>query len=178
MEKFVSENNKKNLFITFIIFFVLILVTVIYSNFFNNNITESENILLDEDSRLETVVEEGPIEKNNKNKKNNDSDEDEFIFIINKKIVFKDSKSFGNVKIENPETNKYNFYVTVKLDNSDDIIYQSPVLEPNQHIKNDYLSTKLSKGLYKAVATIFVIDPETKEELAQNQVNIQIQIKK
>ena len=176
MEKFYSENNKKNFFITLVIFLILIVSTVICSGFLVDNIDVSNNET-DEDSKPETIVEEGPIESNNKNN-NNNSEEDEFVFVVNKKIVFKNSKSFGNVKIENPASNKYNFYVIIKLDDSDEIIYKSPVLEPNQHIKNDYLTKELSKGLYKAVATVFVIDPGTEEELAQNQIDIELQIKK
>lgn len=200
MEKFYTDNNKKNLFITLVIFLTIILLTAIFSILvldidFDDEIesqvdktdiiTTNEKIPMNEVSELKNIVEQGPLDEN-KNKKYNDNNEDEFIFLINKKITFKNSSSLGNVKIENPSTNKYNFYVTIKLkdnnnltnNNSDeDIIYKSPILEPNQHITNDYLIKKLKKGSHKAIATIFVIDPETEEELAQNQLQIEIRIK-
>lgn len=193
MEKFYSDNNnKKDFFIVFVMILTLISGTVLYSIFaididdefddgvdYDMNAENNKDIPFDEVSELNNIVEEGPLD-GNKTKNNTSSGEDEFIFVINRKIIFKNSESFGNVKIENPITNKYNFYVTMKLKDGDDddIIYKSPVLEPNHHIKNDYLIKKLSKGLHKAEATIVVIDPETEEELAQNQVEIEIQIKK
>lgn len=175
MEKFYSENGKKNLIIILVTFLILIAGTISYVFFIDNNLENGYDKTLTELENINYGVEEGPLDDGNKKSDKKGSEED-FIFTINKKITLKNSESLANLKIENPETNKYNFYVEIKL--NDDVIYKSPILEPNQHIQRDYLNNKLKKGIYEVVATIFVIDPETEEIVAQNDNNIEIKINK
>lgn len=189
VEKFYSEkNNKKNLFVIVFIFFTLVTLAVFYifmsseSNL-AENFKENKEIPMSEVFELDNVVQDGPLDENKGTKADaqndqDDQDDDEFVFVINKKVVFKSASSLGDIKIENPATNKYNFYIEIKLKDDEEIIYKSPELKPNQHIKSDYLIKKLSKGTHDSIATVFVVDPETHQVIAEQQTNIQIKIKK
>lgn len=179
MEKFYSNNSRKNLFITLFIVLLIVISTLVYiffiaSNNSSENIPVAEEVLVDDE--IDNNVQEGPL--NGRNAISSNDDEKEFSFTMNKKMSFKNSKSLGDIKIENPASNKYNFYVEIKLKDKDDIIYKSPILEPNHHIKNDYLIVKLNKGVYDAVATIFVINPETEDVVAKSNMNVEIKISK
>lgn len=186
MERFNNSKIKRNLFVTVVIFLTFVIITLIYGFFLSNDENLNENTeaeKLDGISNLDNIVKEGPLDINQGNyeegeENNNSQSDDEFIFKMNKKIVFETPKSLGNVQIENPIFNQYNFYVEVKLKDNDKIIYKSPILEPNHHIDNDYLILNLNKGTYNAIATIFIIKPESDEVIAQNNAEIQIKIKK
>lgn len=182
MEKFFKPSDKKNFVIVLIIFLFLVLSTVLYICFFdyssneeNLEINQNKDVPMTEVTEFENVVEEGPLSDSQQSRDVND---DDFTFTINKSIIFKNASSLGNVKIENPKSNKYDFYVEIKLKNKDEVVYKSPILEPNQHITNDYLMVKLNKGSYESVATIFVIDKESNEIVAQENFEVTIKIKK
>lgn len=177
MEKFYSNNSKKNLFINLFIVLILIISTLIYIIFVAGYNSEEGTQDIPTYDEIGNNVKEGPLNDGDAIN-NNKSGKGEFSFTFNKKINFKNSKSLGNIKIENPASNKYNFYVEIKLKDKDDIIYKSPILEPNQHIENDYLIAKLGKGVYNAVATIFVVNPETEEVVAKSNVDVEIKVNK
>ena len=183
MEKFFKPSDKKNFVIVLIIFLFLVLSTVLYVCFFdgwtneeNLKVNQNKDVPMTEVTEFENVVEDGPLSDSKQNSSN--VDDDDFTFTMNKNIIFKNASSLGNVKIENPKSNKYDFYVEIKLKDRDDVVYKSPILEPNQHITNDYLMVKLYKGSYESVATIFVIDKESNEVVAQENFEVTIKIKK
>lgn len=182
MEKFYSNNERRNFFITCIIILTLISLTLVYVFFYNNeehNIVNNDQKDVTDEFRHDNnnIVKQGPL--NEKHDNSYGSDKNEFSFTINKDIIFKDVKSFGNIKIENPAFNQYNFYVEIKLKGQDEIIYKSPILKPDQHIEGDYLNLNLNlkKGAYDAIATIFVVDVETEELITKSDVNVNIKIK-
>ncbi len=162
------------------VFFVLVTSSVLCAFVFDGSVKVvdkqgNQDVSMGEVSELDNLVQKGPLDEN-KNKQIDDNDPEEFIFTINRKIVFKNSNSLGNVKIENSASNQYNFYVEIKLKNQEEVIYKSPVLEPDYHIESDYLIKKLGKGTYNSVATVFVVDPQTDEVVAEQQADIVIKI--
>lgn len=68
-----------------------------------------------------------------------------------------------NLMAGNPENNKQDLRITVTLDETGEIIYQSPVLKPGERIAYVTLERTLAPGEYAAVAEFAVLDSETGE---------------
>lgn len=89
------------------------------------------------------------------------ADESSFSFEINSRPIFKDGKSEGNLRIANPPYNKYSINVEIKLDDSDEIVFNSGKISPNHYIENAKLTKHLKAGEYNATATINAYDSKT-----------------
>lgn len=89
------------------------------------------------------------------------ADESSFSFEINSRPIFKDGKSEGNLRIANPPYNKYSINVEIKLDDSDEIVFNSGKISPNHYIENAKLTKHLKAGDYNATATINAYDSKT-----------------
>jgi hypothetical protein len=85
-----------------------------------------------------------------------------FSFKINARPEFENGNAAGSLGIENPNHNVYPMVVQIMLDDTDEIIYDSGGVLPNQHIDNAKLSKRLKKGTYKATAYLNAYDPDTK----------------
>lgn len=99
-----------------------------------------------------------------------------FSFDINATPTFENGSSKGNVRIANPPYNVYDIKVTIRLDDSGDLVLQTDKLKPNQYIETAKLSKKLSKGEYDATATLEALDMETGEYLGEVQAMVKIKI--
>ncbi|MBS4786262.1 MAG: hypothetical protein KH009_09155 [Clostridiales bacterium] len=86
------------------------------------------------------------------------NDADTLSYRLNTRPVFAAGGRNGTLFLENPAENRYNIQVDIELPDGD-VIYSSPVLEPDTHIDTDDLSRELSGGVYDAQARIFVVDP-------------------
>ena len=181
MERFYTIYDKRNMWIILIIILSLILSTIGYIFFIhedNKFLEVSSNVEMEEiDDEIKEYnpIKDGPLEGSKKTRNNESTN---FSYTLNSFIRFKASKSLGDIKIENPGTNKYNFFVVIKLKDKEEVIYKSPILKPNQHIDEDYLIAKLDKGTYEAIATIFVTKSESNDENESiTQCNQEIKIK-
>lgn len=70
-----------------------------------------------------------------------------------------------NLMAGNPEKNKRDLRIRVTLDETSEIIYQSPVLKPGERIAYVTLDRTLTPGEYDATAEFAVLDSETGEDV-------------
>lgn len=68
-----------------------------------------------------------------------------------------------NLMAGNPENNKRDLRIRVTLDETSEIIYQSPVIKPGERIAYVTLDRTLAPGEYGAIAEFAVLDSETGE---------------
>jgi hypothetical protein len=77
-----------------------------------------------------------------------DVPEGEIRYLINKKIVFDDPYSMGDVMLENPESCDYDLQFVI-YNVHGEMLYTSPMIKPGQYLEKDKLSTVVSSGEYK-----------------------------
>jgi len=77
--------------------------------------------------------------------------------------VFPSGSEPGDLYIINPAENAFDMQVEIVLDDTGEVIYQSGILHPNQHIASDRLLRVLPAGSYNATATIISTDPQEPE---------------
>lgn len=90
------------------------------------------------------------------------ADASQFSFKINSSPRFLNGKSQGDLWIENPSYNVYPMVVQIFLDDTQEIVYDSGGIMPNQHISYATLLKELPQGTHKATAYINAYDPDTK----------------
>ncbi len=73
--------------------------------------------------------------------------EGEIRYLINKRIMFKNSYSLGSVMLENPESCQYDIRFVIYKDDGE-MIYTSPMIKPGQCLEKDKLSTVVKAGEY------------------------------
>lgn len=71
----------------------------------------------------------------------------EIRYLINKRIMFENSYSLGNVMLENPESCQYDIKFVIYKDDGE-MIYTSPMIKPGQCLEKDKLSTVVKAGEY------------------------------
>lgn len=104
------------------------------------------------------------------------ADESTFSFEINSRPVFKDGESEGNLRIANPPYNKYSIEVEIRLDSSNQIVFESGEILPYHYIDMAKLSENLDAGEYDATATISAFDSETSEFKGKSTAKLVIKI--
>lgn len=79
----------------------------------------------------------------------------EIRYLINDNIVFESDSKKGTIMFENPADSEYaiKFYIYQIIGDgeTENLIYESPTVEPGQYIMNDKLKKKLKKGSYDCV---------------------------
>ncbi|PQF25886.1 hypothetical protein [Enterococcus mundtii] len=90
--------------------------------------------------------------------------------------VFDNGESEGSIEIVNPGTNVYPIAVDLSLADTEEVIYSSGAIHPNQQIIGAKLDKPLEKGEYLAVARINIYDPETNERQGITEAEITITI--
>lgn len=104
------------------------------------------------------------------------ADESMFSFRINGRPEFENGESEGALLIENPSSNKYYMRVTIKLDETGEVIYKTDYITPGKGIDLDKLEAVLPKGEYPATAEITAYDPDKKEDIGQTMAGLTIVI--
>lgn len=98
---------------------------------------------------------------------------------INLNPVFNDVKGKGKLMIQNSSSNKSNIQVSIYLEESNELIYTSPILKPNQSISEDQLThpEKVTTGTHKALAMFSILNPETDEKVSETGIKITLTVK-
>ena len=96
---------------------------------------------------------------------------------INANPIFVSPDSDGTLAIENSINNRYKFQVEITLDDSDEKIYTSPVIQPGEYIMNDKLDVILDNGIYNATARFYAYN-DSDEFIGQAGAGLKIQIGK
>lgn len=92
---------------------------------------------------------------------------------INPDPVFKDGKSAGSLNIENIPANHYDLQVDITLEETDELVYSSGLIEPGHYVDNAKLSKVLKKGDHKAAAVFTAYYPDNETDiLAKASANI------
>ena len=104
-------------------------------------------------------------------------DESQFTFKINARPAFSsDINKGGNIRIENPPSNIYNTVVSIKIDDTDEEVFKSPLLKPAQYIEYGKLTKKLKSGTYDATAIFSAYHPETNRYMGEVHVDIKMTV--
>ncbi|MEG0576398.1 MAG: hypothetical protein RR500_00890 [Bacilli bacterium] len=93
---------------------------------------------------------------------------------INPNPVFKDGEAEGDLWIENIKANHYYATVTITLDDTNETVFKSGGIKPDQNIEKAKLSKNLKKGNYPATANFEITDPDSLKTIGS--VNIKINI--
>jgi len=103
--------------------------------------------------------------------------ETSMVISINSKIEMEKGSSLAPLRIENIPNNHYIMQVSIILNNSKKMIYNSGLIEPNYHIEKAKLNKSLPKGNYDAVAIFSAYNLKTKKYVGQQKANITIEVK-
>lgn len=95
---------------------------------------------------------------------------------INTKPTFANGTAKGKLCIENSPANHYDIKVTIRRDDTGDVIFKSGKIQPNNYIYEAKLSEALPAGVYKATATFTAYNRETGAEKGQSAVEMEITI--
>ncbi|MEG1943753.1 MAG: hypothetical protein RRY54_06700 [Angelakisella sp.] len=91
------------------------------------------------------------------------SDPDRFFYSLNSHVVLDSPDAEGSIMLENNPGNVCPLQLCYYLEDTEEPVYISPLLAPDEHIETDKLTKKLKKGEYKINAVISVYDDETLE---------------
>lgn len=137
---------------------IIVLVLILGSIFIFNSKKSTANV---QGGILQEGIIPGYTDEQIKEILQRKADESSFSFEINSRPIFKDGKSEGNLRIANPPYNKYSINVEIKLDDSDEIVFNSGKISPNHYIENAKLTKHLKAGEYNSTATINAYDSKT-----------------
>lgn len=96
----------------------------------------------------------------------------QFKFEINSDVTLKDN--IMNLELQNPPSNFFNMKVEIKLTDTNNTIYKSDLIEPNQYIKDAKVKKNIAKGKYDAIAYLTAYNPKTKQVEGKVEVEIVI----
>ncbi len=89
----------------------------------------------------------------------------EIRYLINKRIMFENSYSQGNVMLENPKICQYDIKFIIYKDDGE-MIYTSPMIKPGQYLEKDKLSAVVKAGEYNcSYSAQAYLDGELKGEV-------------
>ena len=96
---------------------------------------------------------------------------------INGRPVFTTGDAEGNLYIVNPVDNAFIMTVDIRLDATDELIYQSGMMQPNSYIDNDKLLKVLEKGEHAATADLqFFSQDNPDERVSRSSASLVIKI--
>ncbi|PTO37227.1 hypothetical protein [Enterococcus mundtii] len=102
------------------------------------------------------------------------ADANYFTLQIAPTATFENGEATGSIEIVNPGTNVYPIAVDITLADSDEVIYSSGSIHPNQQIVGAKLDKSLEKGEYIAIARVNIYDPETNERQGITEAELSI----
>ena len=79
---------------------------------------------------------------------------------INQTIVFENAGAKGRLGIKNSNQKQQNILVEIYETTSEQLIYRSYRIPNGFEIEEDYLSTKLEKGIYPCIAYFEILDEQ------------------
>lgn len=91
--------------------------------------------------------------------------------------VFEKNGKKGRIGIENIAANHYSFRVTLSMDETREVVYESGLLDPGYYIEFVELNRKLQAGDYPATASIVTYSlDETEDEIAETRVKLVLHV--
>ncbi len=91
--------------------------------------------------------------------------------------IFEYGGKKGRIAIENIAANRYSFQTEIRLDDTEEIIYQSGLIDPGYYIEYAGLNKTLQAGDYQATAhfTTYSLD-ETEDKISEVNVKIVLHV--
>ena len=109
---------------------------------------------------------------------NEKADKTKFTINVNSQLEFDDANSKGYLRLINGKNSAYAIKFTIRLEDSNEVIYKSSLVKPEQYIEYIKLSKKLKKGTYRAIGTYEFFDSQqTDIKVSEQQVVLNIEIK-
>lgn len=109
---------------------------------------------------------------------NEKADASKFVIDINSYLEFDDANSEAYLRLVNGKNSAYAIKLVVRLEDSNELIYKSPLVMPEQYIEYIKLSKKLKPGTYRAIGTYEFYDLEhTDVKVSEQEVVLNIEIK-
>ena len=110
---------------------------------------------------------------------NEQADKSKFVIDINSYLEFDNANSEAYLRLINGKNSAYAIKLVVRLEDSNELIYKSPLVKPEQYIEYIKLSKKLKAGSYRAIGTYEFYDLEnTDVKVSEQEVVLNIEIKK
>jgi cell division protein YceG involved in septum cleavage len=150
-----SKNEKKSILIVAII---LLLVVIIIGLVFAMVMKDKDDIKITASNYEPPIVEEGSIEKKSveqiKQELQTQVDQSIINMYLNATPSL-DSEGFYNIGIESNQRNINNYIVEIVELKNEKVIWKSPLIEPNHHIKKAKMFVDLPKGSKTKCLVIF-----------------------
>ena len=127
------------------------------------------------DYSLDQSAQDGRAELTDGGNKNQDLS-GSFRMMIHVSPIFENGSAEGELMITNPKENKQNTQVDIFLDDTDEQIYSSDILEPGGRVRYATLTKNLEKGIYPATAYFNIIDRDNNEVIGKSAAQIEITI--
>lgn len=109
---------------------------------------------------------------------NEKADKSKFTIDVNSHLEFDDAESKGYLRLINGRNSAYAIKFTIRLEDTNQEIYKSALVKPEQYIEYIKLSKKLSPGTYRAIGTYEFYDLEhTDIKVSEQKVVLNIEIK-
>ncbi|MEG1523995.1 MAG: hypothetical protein RRZ24_09630 [Clostridia bacterium] len=167
MTRLVQRKNKQKIMIALAVVIVLLIAAITM-------------VLLISARRAEkdALADEGGVqtEEGIRQKLQEEVDEGKIDFSINTKPKFETPEGEGSLFIENGANNKVEIKVDIKLDETGETIYESPVLKPGEQILYAKLQKVLTVGEHEATALVSVMESGTGKLQSQFQVALAIEL--
>lgn len=91
--------------------------------------------------------------------------------------VFEENGNKGRLGIENIAANHYSFRVTLTLDATGEVLYESGLIDPGYYIEFVKLSRKLQAGDHPATASIVTYSmDESEDQIAETKVKLVLHV--
>ncbi|MBP3972314.1 hypothetical protein KAF80_25510 [Bacillus sp. WL1] len=104
-------------------------------------------------------------------------DASQFTLSIYPEAIFNEKTGEGFLHIRNESSNAYPINVKIKIDNTNEIIYETGAIYPGHEVKKVTLEKKLKAGKYSATAYVDIFNPKSKMKQGTTQAEMQITIK-
>ena len=109
---------------------------------------------------------------------NERADKSKFTIDINSHLEFDDADSKAYLRLINGKNSAYAIKFTIRLEDTDEVIYKSSLVRPEEYIEYIKLKKKLKPGTYRAIGTYEFFDAtHTDVKVSQQYVVLKIEIK-
>lgn len=174
MENNTVQEKKNRKIWPFVIIFLLVaaLVAVIWFAFFRD--TGFERYEFDTEAMAGRIQQMSAEEI--QAELNRVVEEGMFNISIASSIVFESPTGKGEARIENIEANHYHMQVDLILDETQEVIYSSKLIQPGYSIQHIKLNQKLEPGVYEATAIFSAITQQEQALFGQAAAQVTLYI--
>lgn len=158
------SKNKKRILFTLIAVLIIVIVILLFRSC-QNSPKENQSQEKDSSSAAEKSLDFTPYA---------DSESGKITLPAVTGLNFKANQKKQTVDFKNPDSNRVNFEISIKL-SDDSEIWRSDTLKPGEQIKSITLYQPLQRGLYANCSLVYeCYDPDTNQQLNGGRVKIEI----